>query len=157
MTPHYTAPKPTSEERFWAKVDRSGDCWVWIAGTTEWGYGRFRMDGRLYLAHRVAYMFLVGPVPDGMGVLHRCDNPPCCNPAHLFLGTDADNSHDCIEKGRNARGERGGKAKLSELDVQDLRQLYASGMSFQRLAPLYGVSVRTVRAVVNRETWKHVP
>jgi hypothetical protein len=149
-------PNTTTEARFYAKVDTTGDCWVWTGQKIPSGYGRFTMQGRRHMAHRAAYTLFVGNIPDGMDVLHRCDNPPCCNPDHLFLGTDADNTYDKLMKGRMARGEGIGMAKLSELDVQDLRQLHASGMSFARLAPLYGVDSTTVRRAVLRIAWRHV-
>jgi len=83
--------------RFWAKVDKSGDCWIWTAGRLRQGYGRF--DGQL--AHRVAFAFERGPVPDGMFVLHSCDNPPCVNPGHLRLGTHVDNMREMRERRRS--------------------------------------------------------
>lgn len=157
MSRQNTTPQQSPEDRFWSKVDKGGDCWVWTAGRIKRGYGRFRMYGRRYLAHRVAYLLSVGPIPDGMGVLHRCDNPPCCNPAHLFLGTDADNSRDMVTKGRNAYGERSGTAKLCEADVMDMRYFHSTGMSFARLGSLYGVSERACRSAIERETWARVP
>lgn len=159
MSPQYTAPraKQSFEDRFWSKVDTSGDCWVWTAERTKDGYGRFALHGRSRRAHRVAYLLCIGQIPDGLFVCHRCDNPPCCNPAHLFLGTDLDNVNDSITKGRHTRGERTGSAKLCEADVIDIRYFYATGMSITRLAPLYGIAVRTARSIVARETWKHVP
>lgn len=91
-------------DRFWSKIDRSGGpaaCWPWIAGHNRDGYGSFRVDDHTELAHRVAWAEANGPVPDGMDVLHTCDNPPCCNPRHLFLGTAADNARDSVAKGRH--------------------------------------------------------
>jgi hypothetical protein len=101
----------TTEERFWAKVDRSGGpdaCWLWTAGTFRLrnGYGKFGADpaaSRTVYAHRFAYELSHGPIPPGLLVCHHCDNPPCCNPAHLFLGTIADNMRDMSDKGRAAR------------------------------------------------------
>jgi hypothetical protein len=92
----------TVEDRFWAKVNRRGpdDCWVWTGSTDPRGYGHIWRQGRLVPTHRLSYELNRGPIPDGMCVLHRCDNPPCCNPSHLFLGTKADNAHDMHAKGR---------------------------------------------------------
>ena len=101
--------RKTLEERFWEKVDRSGGpdaCWPWTASTCGGGYGQFRLAGRPQLAHRVAYEQLVGPIPNGRHVLHRCDTPLCVNPAHLFLGTHTDNMADMTIKGRQSRGEK---------------------------------------------------
>ncbi len=96
-------PKPglTAIHRFWLRIVKSEQgCWGWIGESTDNGYGRFRVDGRKVLAHRFAYALLIGPIPNDLFVLHKCDNPPCCNPDHLFLGTKSDNSRDCMEKGR---------------------------------------------------------
>lgn len=94
--------KGTVVERFWAKVDRRGpdECWPWTGATQQTGYGRFRVDGRLQGAHRVAYVLTHGHLRPGAHVLHRCDTPGCCNPSHLFLGTHADNMADKEAKGR---------------------------------------------------------
>lgn len=97
--------RKSEEERFWSKVDRSGDgCWEWTAKSrTSFGYGVMRVGGtpgRLEGAHRLAWQYTNGPIPDGLCVLHSCDNPPCCNPAHLRIGTKADNTRDKVERGR---------------------------------------------------------
>jgi hypothetical protein len=97
-------PKRTFAERFWEKVDQRADdvCWLWNGRARHWaGYGMFHVgNDRAEQAHRVAYALAIGPIPSGLGVLHRCDNPPCCNPSHLFLGTQADNLKDMWAKGR---------------------------------------------------------
>lgn len=95
-------PSPlTPEERFWAKVEKGPDCWEWKAFRNK-GYGKFTYNGRMYLAHRLSWILTNGPIPDGLGVLHSCDNPPCVNPDHLFLGTQLDNMRDASNKGRCA-------------------------------------------------------
>lgn len=96
-------------ERYEEKVDRSGGpdaCHPWMAGRLPTGYGRFSYGGKDVYAHRWAYENYVGPIPEGLQVLHHCDNPPCVNPAHLWLGTHADNHADKVAKGRQARGKR---------------------------------------------------
>lgn len=92
--------KSDIQEYFWSRVDRSGDCWLWTASKTARGYGKLRVDGKQAYAHRVAYELTNGAIPDGLVICHHCDNPPCCNPAHLFMGTQGDNMRDRDAKGR---------------------------------------------------------
>ena len=111
--------------------------------------------------HRVAFELTRGAIPDGLLVCHRCDNPPCCNPAHLFLGTKAHNNSDRHQKGRTvpsgARGERAGKAKLTDAEVQEMRRLRAMNVPQDELAERFNVNQSMVSRVVNRKNWRHVP
>ena len=146
------------EERFWSKVDRSGECWEWAASRYPKGYGRFRVAGRTQYAHRVAWELTHGPIPHGMFVCHRCDNPGCVNPDHLFLGTPADNMRDMREKGRGFTprlvGETHHQAKLTEADVVAIR---ADPRTQVVIAADYGVTQRNVSAIKRREAWAHIP
>lgn len=140
--------------RFWAKVDRNGDCWVWMGCRSRGGYGKFGVDGSRWApAHRVAHELAIGPIPDGLDVLHRCDNPPCVRPDHLLAGTRLDNMRDAQAKGRLAVGERNGAAKLTTAIAADIRARHEAGESQARLGRRYGVSQRAVWQVVRGLTW----
>lgn len=152
-------------DKFWSKVDRSGECWVWTGGRNSDGYGNCHMpiDGRLksQKAHRAAWRLTRGDIPQGMSVLHRCDNPPCVNPDHLFLGTQADNMRDCREKGRYSHksgrvGSHHQNARLKESDIPNIRALRAKGETFKSIAFQYGVSDSTIHNIFNGHTWGHV-
>lgn len=158
-------PRPkTPETRFWSKVDRSGGpdaCWPWTANRQRRsGYGQFWYERRVRLAHRVAWKLTRGEIPPGRCVLHRCDNPPCVNPAHLFLGTQADNLADMDRKGRRVNsphpGERNGLAKLTEMRVRLIRHLRAKGSTQPALARAFNVTTSTVHDLETRRTWRHV-
>lgn len=177
--------------RFWAKVDKSAGpdaCWLWTAAKRKTGYGLFYIR-RAHGSHRIAWAMDKGPIPDGLCVCHRCDNPPCCNPAHLFLGTYADNNHDKEIKGRGnhasgnkngartkperlsrgdahysrthperlSRGESHSRAKLTTAQVLEIRDLYAAGgITYCKLAALFGVSYANIGDIIHRRVWKHV-
>jgi len=159
---------PKQVDRFWSHVDRRGpdDCWEWQLGRDVRGYGFVKItesvNGRdQYFAHRVAYFLGHGEFPSELGVLHRCDNPPCCNPAHLFVGTQLDNVRDMYEKGRQNRpyGDRIWTTKLTEEDVRAIRSRYRRGVrgcGVEAIARDYGVHHVTINAIVQRRTWKHV-
>lgn len=158
-------------DRFEKYVDRSGGpdaCWLW-KGATRRGYGQFgsgRRSNDTQRAHRVAYELAHGAIPAGQCVCHRCDNPACCNPAHLFLGTHAENMADMHAKERYgwrtkpeamARGERAGGAKLAEEQVREIRRKYsAGGVSQRALASEYGVTQSAISAVTSGRRWVHV-
>lgn len=166
---------PLSEgdiERFWSKVDVCGSqsCWAWIAAQTQSGYGVFTVSSGgpfrsvQVMAHRVAYLIGIGSDPMGMLVCHRCDNPPCCNPSHLFLGTDKDNAEDRERKGRGvafmrlhperaAKGSRCRSAKLTEQSAALAVEWYNGGMPRREITGRLGVKVNAIAALVNRKTW----
>ncbi len=140
--------------RFWSKVKKTPSCWNWTAGTWPDGYGRFYCAGEVISAHRQAYEWQCGPIPDGMQVLHTCDNPPCVRGDHLFLGTNADNVADRVAKGRSSTGEGRPNHKLTEEDVSELRGLYAHGNeSMPRLARRFGVVVSQVWRIIHGVEW----
>lgn len=124
------------------------DCWPWPGGRTLRGYGQLRIGTRLVRAHRAIYEAAVGPIPDGMVVRHRCDNPPCINPHHLELGTQADNMADAVDRGRMASGERNGRTKLTAEQVADLRRRWAEdGVTQAALSAEYGISSSQVSRI----------
>jgi hypothetical protein len=143
---------------FWERVDRrsSDECWEWKGHRIPTGYGQITQRGRRTSTHRRAWELARGPIPEGLCVLHRCDNPPCCNPAHLWLGTQADNSADRDRKGRAAVGEGNGKSRLTRDDVLAIHLLVSYGLSWSKAARSFGVSKGTVAAIISGRTWRHV-
>jgi len=157
----------TVEQRFNQKVirDTGGGCWAWTAATDDHGYGILRIEGKNVRAHRVSWELHVGPIPDGLRVLHRCDNPPCTNPNHLFCGTMKDNTQDMLAKQRNGavvhperilRGSRIGNAKLNEKKVAEIKRKIIAGMGNTEIAPEYGVDHSTISLIRRGIWWRHV-
>lgn len=168
-------------ERFWNRVDKGGSipshvpklgkCWNWKASKDRKGYGICH-SGTYDRAHRVMWKVMLGDIPAGLCVLHKCDNPSCVNPDHLFLGTNIDNVKDRQSKGRTARGERhrsvtrpetvprgekSGMAKLTEKDVIEIRNSYIPfKVGAWRLGKRFGVTKQTVFEILKREIWAHV-
>ena len=136
-------------------------CWEFTGYRDPNGYGRIQVKrGRDRLAHRMSWTVLRGAIPEGLDVLHRCDNPPCVNPDHLFLGTAADNHADMIAKGRGRsnprRGIENNKAKLTEAEVIAIRDLASSGKSTYAIAEMFGVTRPNIGYIVNGKTWRHL-
>ena len=154
--------KRPPEERFWALISKTeGGCWLWVGGKTRGGYGLFEKAAgvKRVPAHRYAWELLRGPIPEGLWVLHDCpggDNPACVNPDHLFVGTQADNEADKVRKGRTAKGERQGSAKLTVDKVREMRHGRAEGESLNSLARRFRTSKKQVLNVVQRKHWRHV-
>jgi len=173
--------KPVAE-RFWSKVDRSGGpdaCWPWTAALTRSGYGRFNPTrAKRIVAHRMTWELTYGPIPisggyHGTCICHHCDNRPCCNPSHLFLGAQADNIADMVAKGRQRggagerhwfnihpelrpRGERHGLSKLTEAQVREIRTIVASGIRHGTVGTMFGIDKETVGRIWRRQAWRHV-
>lgn len=151
--------KIDSELRFWSRVRKTDGCWIWTGTPSRTSHCQFcAPNGKVYV-HRYAYELTYGPIPLGMFVLHRCDNPRCVNPLHLFLGTQRDNVQDCISKGRKpiihagAKGLKNASAKLSEADVLNIRAESGTVIS---LAAKYGVTPATISKIRLRRTWRHI-
>lgn len=138
--------------RFWALVQKGADCWLWSGFNNPKGYGNFTIEsGRVVLSHRFAYEISVGVIPEGSCVLHRCDTPACVNPAHLFIGSKADNNADMMAKGRYARGERNGLSKLDDARVQRIRAAVGTHRS---IAAEFGVHQSTVTRIKSGVIWR---
>ncbi len=148
---HHYAQRPATEALFpHFTIDMTTWCWNWTGDTrtsvhSGLSYGRTNWHGKAWAAHRLSYLAFtsVEPSPDVM-VCHRCDNPLCINPSHLFLGMGDDNHRDMVAKGRNARGERHGMAKLTDKEVEEIRELRRSGMVLAEIAKRYGVHLGTI-------------
>lgn len=162
-------------KRFWSKVNKTDHCWEWTASLSRTGYGTFTVTDRdtglsgrsrykSKLAHRVSWEIEYGPVPDGMCICHRCDNPRCVRPDHLFVGDNLANMADKKAKGRGRgdfrfrrppSGERAGSAKLTNTEAAEIRDLYASGLFKQsEIAAAYGVTTTRISFIVNNKSYK---
>lgn len=152
------------QERFWAKVDKSAGpdgCWVWRGAAKPNGYGKFSIGkaktSRWYYPHRISYAIHFRTDPGEMFCCHKCDNPICCNPMHIFLGTDRENKNDMIGKRRQgaARGENSPKARFTAAEVASIRSRYADGSATcLGIAVEYGVDETTIRSMVRGETYR---
>lgn len=160
----------SNECRFWHHVEKSSGCWEWRGVRSAAGYGYTSTRPKL-LAHRFSWTLAHGAGPGDLFVCHRCDNPGCVRPDHLFLGTVRDNAADMRHKGRSAMGDRNGTrrrpdtiargegrahAKLTETDVRRIRSAVAEGETTKAVADRYGVSFGLVAGIVRRERWAHV-
>lgn len=150
-------------QRFWPKVAKGdpAECWIWNGARVRKGYGKIKAvapDKATLSAHRVAYEFAVGPIPSGMMVCHRCDNPPCVNPDHLFVGTATDNRADQQRKGRFNPGDRfgakGSNARLTEDQVREIRR--SPQLGHEVFSARFGVTPNTIRNVIRGKSWPGV-
>ena len=147
--------------RFWEKVKKDQDCWVWLGSKTPNGYGQFSIKRKLFLAHRISFVLDGGVFTHGPLVCHGpCNNRSCVNPDHLTSGSSVSNSRDCTFRDKTAiyaLGEKHPSSKLTEKQVVEIRLKYISGtISFYRLADQYKVHHSTIARIVNRESWTHI-
>lgn len=142
----------TIQERFFSRffIDQKTGCWEWTAHRDKDGYGVLPGDKKNTRAHRLSYEIHNGEIPDGLFVCHKCDNPGCVNPDHLFTGTAKDNNRDALMKGRNFIGEKNGNAKLS---YENVKEILSSELNGQQLADKFGVTRATINAIRRGETW----
>lgn len=159
--------------RFWKNVSKrsENECWNWKLSIASMGYGQVRMRGKTLHCHRVAWMLANGPIDEGMFILHKCDNKSCCNPNHLFQGTQRDNVEDMINKNRHSHGEKHSevmkntaskgenhyRSRLNATQVKQIREIHEIGeLGYGPIARQFGVSTGTIQAIVSRRNWKHI-
>jgi hypothetical protein len=151
--------KPKDIDRFINKINKGNECWEWNGGKSKFGYGRFfilfGLTEKTYYSHRIAYELYTNQlVPEGLCVCHKCDNPSCVNPKHLFIGTTQDNTKDKINKGRQIRGEKIGASSLSYSIINKIRKLYMTGKYTQKqLAIKFFTTQGNVGKIIRNELW----
>lgn len=144
--------KTNDPREFWEQVSPEG-CWEWLGARDQDGYGQTRIGMRRVKAHRKAWEIIHGPVPDGLLVLHSCDNPPCVRPNHLFIGTHRDNQRDKWAKGRGVKVRNG--AKLTDAQAAEIRSRYATGTIRQRdLGEEFGIEQGTVSRIIRNKNYR---
>lgn len=147
---------------FWdfKTVDSETGCWNWTKAVSNHknSYGRMRVGDKIVLVPRYSYEFFIGPIPNGLVVRHKCDNPPCFNPEHLMVGEPVDNVQDSIERGRRnqAKGSQCKHAKLTKKQVLKIRRMLADGSRDKEVANIYGMSRSAIGQIRRRETWNHI-
>ncbi len=151
----------TVVERFMGKIDTHNNseelCWEWLGYKDRYGYGNFKLDGKPVLSHRYMLELVTGEkLKDGEQALHTCDNPSCCNPYHLWKGTNKDNNQDKINKGRHPKGESHCFSKLTEDDIRLIRSLYLGGFTQGYIAGKFGIDQTNVSLIVTKKSWKHI-
>lgn len=146
---------PYQKFRLYAILDENTQCWEWGGKVTKQGYGIMKINKKYVTMHRYSYQTYIGEIPKGMLICHRCDNPKCVNPFHLFLGTHADNAQDRVLKNRSNHpvGERCAKAVLKEVEVLEIAK---SDLSITDLSEKYAVSKTTIRSIKHKKSWKHL-
>ena len=151
---HNSRFRGTLKERFEQFFDKTpNSCWIWKGAKHPRGYGEFTINRKLKYASRVAYELYKGPIPEGYYVCHKCDNPSCVNPDHLFAGMQNDNLQDMVKKGRSNYGEKHPHVKLTEKDVLNIRKDIRTQ---ERIAKDYNVSRSTIEDIKAKRTWKHI-
>lgn len=147
------------KERLFSFINmNSNGCWDWIGAKNKKGYGCLSYKNKTTIAHRLSYLLFIGEIPKDLHVLHRCDNPKCINPNHLFLGTDLDNSNDKISKGRFvcSYGKDNGNSKLTDEQVVDIKIKIKKGLSFASISRTYEVSETTIAYIAKNKSWRHI-
>ncbi len=147
----------TVEQRFFSYVEKTESCWNWKGFLNKKGYAQFRINYTRHPAHRVAYLLFRGPVEAGLLVCHRCDNPRCVNPDHLFLGTNQDNVRDMVSKKRHRTGSRKPNSKMNDESVRELFTMCSKRyFEHEELAKMFGVCRPLITNILNGKRWKHL-
>jgi len=145
-------------DRFLSKVEKTENCWIWVGGKHRFGYGIFHFDGKCSTAHKFSYIYFNGEVENNLFVCHKCDNPTCVNPNHLFLGTIQENNADCKNKNRHIKGSKSGMSKLNEFQVKQIKnelKNYYKGIQ-KDLSLKYNISQSQISAIYRNKEWQHV-
>lgn len=143
--------------RFWGKVDKSGDCWLWTGSKKEFGYGQYAYRGKPHRAHRLSWEEANGQIPDGLWVLHECNTPACVRPSHLRLGTHKDNMRHMADGWRSHKGERAPLSRLTTVDVLAIRGMALSRLFTQaQIASRYSITQSHVSRLASYEAWSHL-
>lgn len=142
-------------ERFWEHVDKTDNCWIWTGSINDSGYGMLTVRSKPDRAHRISWRLHNGDIPEGLILCHSCDNRRCVNPDHLFLGTDADNMRDKVNKKRHHWGESTPSSKLTVSDVVNIRRIYSlGGVSQKALSERFGVSQPAIQGIISGRLWR---
>jgi len=148
--------KKKLKDRFFSFVEKTEYCWNWIGDIGVGGYGRIWHNGKTVKAHRLSYIKFKGKIPKGILVCHKCDNPKCVNPDHLFLGTEKDNTDDRDNKDRQARGSCHGMSKFTDKDIIEIKTLLLKNITISEIAKIYAVDWGTIKNIKSGKTWKHI-
>jgi hypothetical protein len=145
------------KQRIDSHTDKSGNCWEWTASKRN-GYGRIKVDKSMLSVHRLVYEMTNGKISKEMSVCHKCDNPSCVNPDHLFLGTHSDNMRDMVSKNRrDSKGSKNGRSLLTEPSVRIIKKLLLEGFMLQKdIASKFNVSISTISGINQDKTWRHI-
>lgn len=155
LNPSHMLPS-SAEDKFWSHVEKSNDCWNWVGGKDGGGYGCFSSSMmKERKSHRISWILHYGEIPNGMHILHHCDNPSCVNPNHLFIGKNVDNVRDKIRKGRigDFSGTRNGMCKLTENEVLNIRKLHDEGVSYRMLSKKFNIGMTQIGRIIRKESW----
>lgn len=152
--------KPDRVDWFWNSIDKSAGedgCWPWTRSVDGHGYGKMKHGGSTFRTHRIAYSLAHNMDPRDQFVCHRCDNPPCCNPGHLFLGDNAANQRDCVAKGRkyvgDHKGEKNPAAKLGVFEVAKIREMIRAGHNNKQIGRVFGVTHQMISRIRRGKAW----